>query len=160
MPNEPQNSSTSKRVLLPLEPDFSQMSEPSINIARPSNTCVRVTGTHLLGVVEEICLKLNARQRRGEDTDLLLPSLLEPPLPHKRSKRSKKSKQKRRRRRSTSSSSSSNHSIQDYGTYKRTRLSPQVAEVPSTMQPVKIMDQTPVIHLGNVVQQLKNSGFE
>ena len=38
--NEPQNSSTSKRVLLPLEPDFSQISDPSIDIALPSNTWV------------------------------------------------------------------------------------------------------------------------
>ena len=34
-------------------------------------------GTHLLDVVEEICLKTNTRQKREEDTDrLLLPPLL------------------------------------------------------------------------------------
>ena len=60
----------------------------------------------------------------------------------------------------SSSSSSSNHSIHDYGRYKRTRLSPQVAEVPSTLQPVRIMDQTPVIHSDNVVQQPRDSGSE
>ena len=36
-------------------------------------------GTHLLGVVEEISLKQNTKQRRGEDTDhLFLPPLLDP----------------------------------------------------------------------------------
>ena len=36
--NEPQNPTTSKSVLIPLEPDFSQMSDPSIIIGPPSNT--------------------------------------------------------------------------------------------------------------------------
>ena len=60
----------------------------------------------------------------------------------------------------SSSSSSSNHSIHDYGSYKRTSVSLQVAEVPSTLQPVRIMDQTPSIHLDNVVQQTKDSGSQ
>ena len=38
--NEPQNSTTSKRILLPLESDFSQMSDPSIIIDLPSNTWI------------------------------------------------------------------------------------------------------------------------
>ena len=36
--NEPQNSATSNSILLPLEPDFSQMSDPSIIIDPPRNT--------------------------------------------------------------------------------------------------------------------------
>ena len=36
--NEPQNPATSNRVLLPIEPEFSQMSDPSIIIDQPSNT--------------------------------------------------------------------------------------------------------------------------
>ena len=59
-----------------------------------------------------------------------------------------------------SSSSSSDHSIHNYGRYKRPRLSPQVAEVPSTLQPVMTMDRTPIIDSHNVVQQLKTSGSE
>ena len=35
--NETQNSTTSKRVLLPLEPDFSLLSDPSIVIGPPIN---------------------------------------------------------------------------------------------------------------------------
>ena len=37
-PNEHQNPTASKRVLLPLEPDFSQMSDPSVIIGPSSNT--------------------------------------------------------------------------------------------------------------------------
>ena len=35
--NEPQNPATSSRILLPLEPDFSQMSDPSV-VIEPPNT--------------------------------------------------------------------------------------------------------------------------
>ena len=42
--------------------------------------------------------------------------------------------------------------MNDYGR-KKTRLSPQVADVPSTLQPERTIDQTPVIHSDNVVQQ-------
>ena len=38
--HESQNASTSERVLLPLEPDFSQMSDPSIVLAPPSNAWI------------------------------------------------------------------------------------------------------------------------
>ena len=89
-----------------------------------------------------------------------LTELVSPPLT-KEAKRSKRSKHShKRRRRSMSSSSSSNHFIHDYGRYKRTRVSPQIAEVPSTLQSVRIMDQTPIIHSDNAVQQTKGSGSE
>ena len=35
--NEPQDPATSSRILLPLEPDFSQMSDPSVVIERHSS---------------------------------------------------------------------------------------------------------------------------
>ena len=50
----------------------------------------------------------------------------------------------------SSSSSSSSH---DYGRYKRTRQTSQVAEVPTTPQPDRTIEQTPIIHSENVVQQ-------
>ena len=34
--NEPQNPAASSRILLPLEPDFSQMSDPSVVIDSPN----------------------------------------------------------------------------------------------------------------------------
>ena len=57
-----------------------------------------------------------------------------------------------------SSSSSSDHSINDYGRYERARLSPQNADIPSTLQPARTIDQTPVIYSDNVVQQSRYSG--
>ena len=50
----------------------------------------------------------------------------------------------------SSSSSSSSH---DYGRYKRSRQSPQDAEVPTMPQPDRTVEQTPIIHSKNVVQQ-------
>ena len=58
-----------------------------------------------------------------------------------------------------SSSSSSDHS-HDYGRYKRQRLSPQVAEVASNLQNVMTREQTPIIHMDNTAQQLKDSGSD
>ena len=51
--------------------------------------------------------------------------------------------------------------IKDYHRYKRTRHSPQVADVSATLQPVRTTDETSNIHLGNVVQQTsKDTGSE
>ena len=51
--------------------------------------------------------------------------------------------------------------MNDYGRYKRTRQSPQVADVPTTLQPAWTMEQTPIIHSDNVVQQSsKDTGSE
>ena len=163
MPNEPQNSSTSKRVLLPLEPDFSHIIDPSIVIAPPSNTWAsdyrHTSPRHSRRDLSKDKHKTKKRRRHRSSSSS---SSRFSSASHKRSKRSKRSKHshKRRRRHSTSSSSSSNHSIHDYGRYKRTRVSLQVAEVPSTLQPVRFIDQTPIIHLDNVVQQTRDSGSE
>ena len=43
--------------------------------------------------------------------------------------------------------------MNDYGRYKRTRQSPQVEEVQTMPQPARTMEQTPVLHSDNVVQQ-------
>ena len=51
--------------------------------------------------------------------------------------------------------------MNDYGRYKRTRQSPQVAEVLKMPQPAKTMEHTPIIHFDNVVQQSsKDTGSE
>ena len=157
LPNEPQNSSTSKRVLLPLEPEFSQISDPSIVIAPPSNTWVsdnrHTSPRHSRGDLPKD--KHKTKKRRRHRVSISSSSSRSSSTSHKRSKRSKtlKHSHKRRRRRlMSSSSSSSNHFIHDYG-YKRTRVSLQVAEVQSTLQPVRIMDQTPIIHSDNVVNK-------
>ena len=43
--------------------------------------------------------------------------------------------------------------MNDYGRYKRTRQSPQVADILSTLQSVRTIDETPNVHSDNVVQQ-------
>ena len=50
--------------------------------------------------------------------------------------------------------------MNDYGRYKRTRQSPQVAEVPTTLQPARTMEQIPIIHSDNVQQLSKVTGSE
>ena len=51
--------------------------------------------------------------------------------------------------------------MNDYGRYKRKRQFPQVADVSSTLQPVRTIDETPNIHSDNVVQQTsKDTGSE
>ena len=51
--------------------------------------------------------------------------------------------------------------MNDYGRYKRTRQSPQGVDIPSTMQPIRTMDETPNILSDIVVQQTsKDTGLE
>ena len=164
--NEPQNSTTSKRILLPLEPDFSQMSDPSIVIDPPSNTWQstdRHTSQTRLSRRDQPKTKYKSKKRRHRLSSSSSSSRSSSLTSHRRSKRSERSKHshKRRRRHSRSSSSSSIHSVNDYGRYKRTRQSPQVADVPSMLQPVRTIDETPNIHSDNVVQKTaKDTGSE
>ena len=105
--NEPQNSITLKRILLPLEPDFSAMSAASVIISPPSNTW-QSTDRH-------------TSQTRLSRRD-------QPKTKHKSKKRRRhrlSSSSSSSRSSSLSSSSSSIQSMNDYGRYKRTRQSPQ-----------------------------------
>ena len=103
----------------------------------------------------------NTSQRRGGDTErLLFPPLLDPLQLLTREVKGPRGQHSHKRRRRSTSSSSSNNSIHDYGRYKRTKLCPQIAEYPSTLQPVRITDQTPIIHSDNVMQQTKDSDSE
>ena len=119
-------------------------------------------GTHLLGVVEEICLKQKTRQRRGEDTDhLLLPPLLDSlQLLTRETKYPRGQNIRKEGVRRCCLLLLQNLPFMIMEDVKEQDLSPQVAEVQSTLQPVRIMDQTPVIHSDNVVQQPRDSGSE
>ena len=44
--------------------------------------------------------------------------------------------------------------MNDCGRYKNRRLSPQIVDIQSTVQPVRTIDDTPNIHSDNVVQQM------
>ena len=141
------------------------MSDPSIIIATPSNIWV-LDDRHTSSRCSRRDLPKNKHMTKKRRRHRLLSSSSSSrssSYSHKRDKRSKKSKHSHKRRRSRSlsfSCSSSDHSVHDYGRYKRPRLTPQVAEIQSTLQPVMTMDQTPIIHSDNVVQQLKDSGSE
>ena len=92
--NEPQNSFTSKRVLLPLEPDFSQISDPSIVIAPPSNTWVS-DNRHTSPRRSRRDLpkdKHKSKKRRRHRSSSSSSSSRSSSTSHKRSKRSKRSK--------------------------------------------------------------------
>ena len=156
--NEPQNSTTSKRILLPLEPDFSQMLDPSIIIDQPSNTWQstdRHTSQTRQSRRDQPKTKHKSKKRKRHKSCSSSSSSRSSSLTsHRRSKRSKRSKHSHKRRCSTSSSSSPLiHSMNDYGRYKRIRQSPQVADIPSMLQPARTIDEIPNIHSDNVVQQ-------
>ena len=111
--NEPQNPTASKRVLLPLEPDFSQISDPSIIIDPPSNTWQstdRHTSQTRRSRRDQPKTKQRTKKRRRHRSSSSSSSLAS----HRRSKRSKRSKHSHMRRKrcwtSSSSSSSSSHS--------------------------------------------------
>ena len=93
-PRDPQNSSASKRVLLPLEPDFSQMSDPSIIIAPPSNTWVsedkHTSSRHSRRDLPKN--RHNTKQRRRYRSLSSSSSSRSSSDSHKRDKRSKRSK--------------------------------------------------------------------
>ena len=75
------NQSNAKRVLLPLEPDFSNMSNPSVILEPPNNdwrSDNRQAQTPLSGhMSRRDQLKLNIEVRRGGDVDRLLHPLLD-----------------------------------------------------------------------------------
>ena len=68
---------------------------------------------------------------------------------------------RKRRQWMSSSSSSSDHLVNDYGRYKRTRQSLQVAEVPTTLQPAGTTNEIPILQSDNVAQHYaKDTGSE
>ena len=79
----------------------------------------------------------------------------------RKSKRSKHSHKKRRRRSTSSSSSPSDNQSHDYGRYKRSRHSPQAAEVLSMLQPAEITNVLTVSQPEHTLQRpTKDSGSD
>ena len=139
-----------------MEPDFNQMLDPSVIIDPPSNTWQsndRHTSQTRMSRRDQPKTKHKAKKRRRHRSSSSSSTSRTSSLSsHRKSKRSK-SPNTLIRRRSTSSFPSSNQSMNDYGRYKKTRQSPQVADILSTLQPVRTTDETPNIHSDNVVQQ-------
>ena len=165
-------ANNSKRVLLPLEPDFSNMSDPSIIIELPDNNWRsdnrQVTQTSLSGRISRMdqsrskhkCKK--KRSRRSSSTSSSSRSASSDSRKRSRkSKRSKHSHKKRRRHTSSSSSSSlSNNQSHDYGRYKRSRHSPQAVQNPSMLQPAEITNAPTTCNRIRLFSALQRTGSD
>ena len=159
--NEHQNSTpTTKRVLLPLEPDFSNMSNPSIVIEPPNinwrSDNRQVSQSRRISRRDQTKRKHKSRKRRrhrpSSSSSSSRSSCSDSLKCSRKSKRSKQSHKRSRRSTSSSSSSSPYHSVNDYSRYKRSRQTPQVAEAPSMLQPAETTNVTPLPQLENLAQ--------
>ena len=142
------NPATSSRLILPLEPDFSQMSDPRVRIEPPNTLDQQSNYTSRLLRKEQSKRshksKKRKRHRSSSSSSTSKSSSSDSFRRSKKSKRSRHSQRQRRRRSMTPSSSS--HTLQsdnDFGRYKRVRVSPQVAEAPVPMQPAEPININP-----------------
>ena len=131
------NPATSSKQLIPLEPDFSQMSDPSVIIEPPNSTDYSQTRP---SGKEWSRRNHRSKKRRHQSSSSSSSTSRSASLNfsrwRKKSKRSKHSHKKRRRRSMTpSSSSNTSQSDIDFGRYKRARRSPQFAQTPVPIQP-------------------------
>ena len=133
------NPATSSKQLIPLEPDFSQISDLSVMIDPPNSTDISQTRPSRK---EQSKRDHKSKKRRRHRSSSSSPSTsrsdsLSSSRRKKNSKRSKHSQKKRRRRSMTPSSSSSNTSQSqlDIGRYTRAHKSPQVVHTPTPIQP-------------------------
>ena len=129
---------TSSKQLIPLEPDFSQMSDPSVMIDPPNST--NVSQTRLSGKEQSRRGHKSKKRRRHRSSSSSASTSRSDSLNSsrrkKKSKRSKHSHKKRRRRSMTpSSSSNTSQSEIDFGRYKRAKKSLQVVQAPVPIQP-------------------------
>ena len=133
------NPATSSKQLIPLEPDFSQMSDPSVMIDPPNSTDVSQTRPSRKKQSRRDHKSKKRRRHRScsSSSSTSRSDSLNSSRRKKKSKRSKLSYKKRRRRSMTPSSSSSNTSQSqiEFGRYKRAKKSPQVVQTPVPTQP-------------------------
>ena len=164
------NQSNVKRVLLPLEPDFSNMSNPSVILEPPNNdwrSDNRQAQTPLSGHMsrrDQSKSKYRSKKRRrhrSTSTSSSSRSASSDSRKKRRSKRSKHSHTKRRRRYTSSSSSSSSDSqSHDYGRYKRTRHSPQAVQNANILQPAEITNVQTILPEQTLQHPSKDSGSD
>ena len=132
-----QDPATSSKQLIPLEPDFSQMSDPSVIIDPPNSTDYSKTRPlRKEQSKRNYRSKKSRRHRPSCSSSNSRSASLNSSRRRKKSKRSKHSHKKRRRRAMTpSSSSNTSQSEIDFGRFERARKSPQVAQTPVPIQP-------------------------
>ena len=132
------NPATSSKQLIPLEPDFSQMSDPSVMIDPPISTDVSQTRPSRKEQSRRDHKSKKRRRHRSSSSSSSTSrsDSLNSSRRKRKSKRSKHSHKKRRRRSMTPSSSSNTSQSQiDFGRYKRAKKSSQVLQTPVPIQP-------------------------
>ena len=132
------NPSTSSKQLIPFEPDFSQMSDPSVMIDPPISTDVSQTRPSLKEQSRRDHKSKKRRRHRSSSSSSSTSrsNSLNSSTRKKNPKRSKHSHKKRRRRLMTPSSASNTFQSQiDFGRYKRANKSSQVVQTPVPVQP-------------------------
>ena len=132
------NPASSSRQIIPLEPDFSQVSDPSVMIEPPNSNDLSISRPSRKDQSkrEHKSKKRRRHQSSSSSISTSRSDSLSSSRRKKNSKRSKHSHKKRRRRSMTpSSSSNSSQSQLDIGRYTRAHKSPQVVQTPTPIQP-------------------------
>ena len=132
------NPASSSRQIIPLEPDFSQVSDPSVMIEPPNSNDLSISRPSRKDQSKREHKSKKRRRHRSSSSSISTSrsDSLSSSRRKKNSKRSKHSHKKRRRRSMTpSSSSNSSQSQLDIGRYTRAHKSPQVVQTPSLIQP-------------------------
>ena len=132
------NPASSSRQIIPLEPDFSQVSDPSVMIEPPNSNDLSISRPSRKDQSKREHKSKNRRRHRSSSSSISTSrsDSLSSSRRKKNSKRSKHSHKKRRRRSMTpSSSSNSSQSQLDIGRYTRAHKSPQVVQTPTPIQP-------------------------
>ena len=128
------NPAASSKQFIPLEPDFSQISDPSVMIDPPNSTDLsRTKPSRKEQSTRDHKSKKRRRHRSSSSSASTSRSdSLSSSRRKKKSKRYKHSHKKRRRRSMMpSSSSNSSQSQLDIGRYTRAQKSPQVVQTPT-----------------------------
>ena len=132
------NPASSSRQIIPLEPDFSQVSDPSVMIEPPNSNDLSISRPSRKDQSKREHKSKKRRRHRSSSSSISTSrsDSLSSSRQKKNSKRSKHSHKKRRRRSMTpSSSSNSSQSQLDIGRYTRAHKSPQVVQTPTLIQP-------------------------
>ena len=133
------NPATSSKQLIPLEPDFSQISDPSVIIDPPISADVSQTRPSRKEQSRRDHKSKSKKRRHRSSSSSSSTSRsdsLNSSRQKRKSKRSKHSHKKRRRRSMTPSSSSNTSESQiDFGRYERAKKSSQVVQTPVPIQP-------------------------
>ena len=132
------NPASSSRQIIPLEPDFSQVSDPSVMIEPPNSNDLSISRPSRKDQSKREHKSKKRRRHRSSSSSISTSrsDSLSSSRRKKNSKRSKHSHKKRRRRSMTPSSSSNSFQSQlDIGRYTRAHKSPQVVQTPTLIQP-------------------------